>query len=823
MIDALAKDVRFALRMLAKSPGFAAVAVLTLGLGIGANAAIFSVVNTFLLRPLPVRDPGRLVVLHTASASGTNGVVSYPDYRSYREQCGDVFDGMLGHELIHVALGHGDDNELIWGEIVTGDYFEVLGVEPSPGRGFRPEEDGAPGAHPVVVLGSGLWKRSFNADPRIVGSSVTINGHGFTVVGVAPEGFPGTTFGLQMDLWVPMAMFPVVMPDGRTLLESRGARWLNAVARLKHGVTIEAAGAAVSTVARRLEAAYPQDNAGVTVGLVPEREARFPVEARDPIALGAALALVVVGLVLLIACANVANLLLARSAARRREIGIRLALGAGRGRLVRQLLTESLLLSVLGGGAGLLLALWASDLLLAFKPPIPYTLAIDYAPDARVIVFTTVMALFTAAIFGLAPALHASRTDLLSVLKGDARVGGAPGGRRLRPALRSVLVVSQIALSLVVLSCAGLFLKSLRNAGTIDPGFETRRVLLGTFDVALLGYSEDRGRAFYRDLVERVTALPGVVSASLAENLPLDDNWNDVGPIVAEGQPYPADGRGIAAEFSVIAPGLARTLGVPLLRGRDFDEHDDADAPAVALINEALAEHLWPGQDPIGRRLRIGLPDAPLRQVVGVVGDIKYRTLGEGARPFVWRPVAQTYRSQMSILVRTSAHPAGLIEPVRRAVRALDPALPVYGLKTMATHMGHALWWTRMGATLSATFGGLALLLAAVGLYGVVSYSVAQRTREIGIRMALGARRADVLRLVVGQGMLLVLAGTAAGLLAALAAGRVVSSLLYDVGAFEPLTLLSIAAILCGASLLATWLPARRAARVDPMVALRHE
>jgi predicted permease len=839
MIDGLSKDVRFALRMMARNPGFTAVVVLTLGLGIGANAAMFSVVNTLLLRPLPVAEPGRLVVLHTTSLSGTSRVVSYPDYRSYRDQCGDVFEGILGHDLIHVALGHGDGNDLIWGEIVTGDYFGVLGIAPALGRGFLPEEDASPGSHPVVVLGHTMWKRRFNADPRVVGGSVTINGRGYTVVGVGPEGFPGTTFGLQMDLWVPMAMHAAVMPQSGTLLESRGTRWLNAIARLRPGVTIERAGAAVATVARRLEAAYPEDDAGVTVSLVPEREARFPVEARGAIALGAGLALAVVGLVLLIACANVANLLLARSAARRREIGIRLALGAGRGRLVRQLLTESLLLSILGGGAGLLLALWASDLLLGFKPPIPYTLAIDYAPDARVIIFTSAITLLTGVIFGLAPALNASRTDLVTVLKGDAAGGRARGSRHaaaaprrmragataraLRAPLRSALVVSQVALSLVVLTCAGLFLRSLRNAGAIDPGFETRRVLLGTFDLGLLGYSEDRGRAFYRDLVERVAALPGVTSASLADNLPLDDNWNDVGPVVAEGQPVPADRQGIAAEYSVVAPGLFRALGVPLLRGRDIDEHDVAGAPDVAIINRTLADLLWPGQDPIGRRLRIGLADAPLREVVGVVGDIRYRTLGEGARPFIWRPVAQSYRSQMSILVRAAADPAGLLEPVRREIRALDAGLPVYGLKTMSVHMGHALWWTRMGAALAATFGGLALLLAAIGLYGVVSYSVAQRTKEIGIRMALGARRADVLRLVVGQGMLLVLAGTAAGLLAALAAGRVVSSLLYGVGAFEPLTLLAITVILCGAALLATWLPARRAARVDPMVALRYE
>jgi predicted permease len=818
----LLQDLRYALRTAAKSPGFTAVAVVTLGLGIGANTAIFSVVNTLLLRPLRVPDPHRLVVLNKTSLTGTGPSVSYPDYRDYRDQCGEVFEGILGHDLIHAALRHGDGNDLVWGEIVTGNYFTVLGVAPAPGRGFLPEEDAASGARPVVVLGHGLWKRRFGADPRVVGGAITLNGRGFTVVGVAPEGFTGTEFGLRMDFWVPMAMHAAVLPGSKALLESRGARWMSAIARLRPGVTLEQAGAMVRAVARRLEAAHPEDNAGVTVGLVPETRSRFPVEARGPIALGAALALGVVGLVLLIACANVANLLLARAAGRRREIGIRLALGAGRGRLARQLLAESLVLSVLGGAAGLLLALWTSDLLLAFRPPIPYTLTLDYAPDARVLAFTAIVSLLTAVLFGLAPALKASRTDLLAALKGDAP-GSPARARGRRPALRSVLVTAQIALSLVVLVSAGLFLASLRNAGAIDPGFDTRGLVLGTFDLGLLGYSEERGRAFHRDLVERLSALPGVSAVSLADNLPLDDLWNDVGPVVADGQPFPADREGIAAEYSVVAPGLFRALGVPLLRGRDFDRRDGADAPAVVIVNRTLADLLWPGRDPIGQRLRIGQADAPPREVVGVVGDVKYRTLGEGPRPFLWRPVAQAYRSQMSILARTAGDPSGLLDPVRRAFRALDASLPVYGLKTMARHMEHALWWTRMGAVLAAVFGGLALLMAAIGLYGVVSYGVAQRTREIGIRVALGARSGDVLRLVVGQGMRLVLAGSLAGLAASLAAGRVIARLLYGVGAFEPQTLLTTAAILGGAALLATYLPARRAARVDPIEALRHE
>jgi predicted permease len=819
-MDGLFQDLRYGVRMLLRSPGFTAVAVLALALGIGANAAIFSLINTVLLRPLPaVPDPDRLVATIVTSGAGSYNNLSYPDYLDYRER-NDVFSGMLGHSLISVALGHGGQNDLLWGEIVTGDYFSVLGATPTLGRGFLPEEYRGEGSHPVVVIGHSLWQRRFASDPRIVGGTLTLNGRDFTVVGVAPAGFTGTEFALGMDLWVPIMMHDTVMPGSDDLITNRERRWMKTIARLNPGVTIPQASAAMAIASERLAREHPDTNRGVSMSVVAERQGQFPSEAWGGISVGAFVALAVVGLVLLVACANVANLLLARAAARRREIGIRLALGAGRFRLVRQFLTEGLFLALLGGCGAVLLTLWVSDLLLSFHPPIPFNLALDYTPDGRVLLFTGAVSVLTAVIFGLAPALHASNPELVPLLKGE---GGRAGAKRGRPSLRSLLVVGQVGLSLVVLVSAGLFLKSLKNAATIDPGFRTKDILVTSFDLGLLGYTEEKGRAFQSELKRRVEALPGVASAALLDDLPLDYNWNTTGPILADGQPAPADGRGIYGLVGVVTPGLFETLGIPLVRGRDFTEHDDANAAAVTILNETLAGRLWPGEDPIGKRVRFGGVDAPTREVIGVARDARYKTLGEGPQPYLYRPVAQLYGSDLSLLVRSQGDPALLSDAVRREVRALDSRLPLSRLATMDEHMGFALWWTRMGAALASVFGALALVLAAVGLYGVLAYSVSQRTREIGIRMALGARPGDVVRLVVGDGLRLGLAGVGVGLLAGVLLGRVMSSLLYGVGSADPATFAGLALLLCATALLASYVPARRAARVDPMVALRQD
>jgi predicted permease len=811
------QDIRLAFRGLLKTPGFTAVAVAALALGIGANAAIFSLVNAVLLRPLPVPDPDRLVTPLMVWPGRPTDAFSYPDYADLRDQGGDVLEGILGRSLIHVALNQGGENEILWGEVVTANYFDVLGVRPSPGRGFLAAEEREPGAHPVVVLGRGLWRRRFAGDPDLVGRDVLINGRPFRVVGIAPEGFLGTKFGLAMDLWIPLGMHETVVPESRGMLESRGWHWMETIARLRPGVERVQAEASLRTIARRIEAAHPDTNTGVSFALVPERHGRFPIEAAQGISLGAALAFGVVGLVLLIACANVANMLLARASARRREVGIRLALGASRSRLVRQLMTESLVLALLGGAAGLLLAYWTSDLLLAFRPPIPYTLALDVAPDGSVLAFTLAATLATVVVFGLAPALAASRPELVPALRGDA------GARVRRRIAGRTLVAGQMALSLAVLAAAGLFFRSLVNARGIDPGFDRTNVLLASYDLSLLGYGEDRGRAFHRAVVERVAALPGVKAASVARFIPLGDSSSTTGPVVAEGEPFPEAGSGVSTGINFVGPGHFETMGTRIVEGRDFTDQDVPSSPQVIIVNETLARTLWPGASAVGRRLRIGAPDAPPRAVVGVARDGRYRFLGESPTPYAYRPLAQSYRAEGTLVVRTQGDPRLLLEPVRREIESLDARLPVFDVKTLEDHMGYALWWTGMGAAFSGAFGLLAMVLAAVGLYGVTSYGVARRTREIGIRMALGAMPGDVLALVVKEGARTAAAGIAAGLALAFAAARVMRGLLYGVGPLDPAALLGAPALLAAVALLASLVPARRAAKVDPAATLKYE
>ena len=817
--ESVLQDLRHGLRLMRRNPGFVLVAVVVLGLGIGANAAIFGMVNGLLLRPLPVEDPGRLVALRpVGTGAEDNDRFSYPDLADLRAGTADAFTGLVGRRFVHAALGDERAADVVWGELVTGNFFSLLGVAPAIGRGFLPEEDRAPGEKPVIVLGHRFWQERYRGDAGILGRPVRLNGHIFTVVGVAPPVFTGTQFALGMDFWVPVMMHEVVDPDSAGMLEDRRWRSLQVLGRLAPGVTSEGARRAVATVGDRLARDYPEADAGRSASVVPEFDARTPPQVSAGLKLGAALGLAIAALILLIACANVANLLLARAAARRREVGVRLSLGAPRLRLVRQLLTEGFLLAVLGGGLGVLLATWTSDLLARFRPPIPFRLALDYAPDGRVLLFTAAVSALTVFLFGLAPALQASRGDLVRLLN------DRPIGRGRRPRLGSALVIGQVALSFAVLAAAGLFLRSLANATRIDPGFEPRNLALATFDLQLLGYDEARGRAFADELLRRVRALPGVAEAAVVDNVPLDTNWNTVGPLLKEGEPPPEAGqRGLRAELAVASPGSFRALGVPLQRGRDFDARDTGDAPSVLIVNETLAARLWPGEEAIGKQLRIGSADSPLREVIGVARDVKSRTLGEAPIPFLYRPLAQTWRGELTLLARGERGTAGLLEAMRHELAALDAGLPAYGLRTMEEHMGYALWWTRMGVTLASVFGALALLLAAVGLGGLMAYTVRQRTREIGVRIALGAAPADVRRLVLGRGLGLALGGLGAGLVTALALGPIMRSALYGVSAIEPTVLVAVSLLLGAAALLASWLPARRALRIEPMLALRSE
>jgi predicted permease len=825
-MSTLLQDLRYAARMLLKSPGFAAVAVLSLALGIGANTTIFSVVNALLFRPLPVKDAHRLVVLATKDHHGEfpHGL-SYPDYLDYQGQK-EVFSDLMAYMPAPVKLSREGHAERIWIEMVTGNYFSMLGVDAIRGRTFLPEEGQTPRAHPVMVLSYGCWQRRFGSDPSVVGKTVSLNGHPFTVVGIAPERFPGTEALFAADAYVPLMALEQMMPGDEDLLNQRDRHAFRVMGHLQPGVSLDQAGKAVSTLARHLEQEYPKTNKGVALTVIPETKARPEPSTVDLIPRIAVVFMALVGLVLLIACANVANLILARAITRQKEIAIRSALGAGRARLIRQLLTESVLLALLGGTAGLLLSLWTTDLLSAIKLPVDAPLRLDLPMDWRVFAFTLLLAFLTGVVSGLAPAFQASRPNLNEALKEGGRRAGVISGRY---PLRSILVVSQVAVSLLLLICSGLFIRSLQSAQKIDLGFRTENLLLVSVDVSLQGYDKKRGKLFYQQMVDRVKTLPGVRSASLARLVPLGYE-SDAIDVFTEERASTAKEARLAIPYNIVGLDYFKTIGTPFLRGRDFTERDgEESAPGVVIINETMARRLWPGQDPIGKRFKVDRTNHLYEmEVIGVVKDSKYVFLYEEPRPFMYfvmSQMPQNYQAPITLHIHTADKPTSFVAAVREQIRTLDANLPIYDVTTMAAHIrdGKAFLPARLGASLVGAFGLLGLVLAVVGIYGVVCYFVAQRTHEIGIRMALGARPRDVLRLVVGQGMILVLIGVAIGLATCFGVTRVLSSLLYGVSATDPATFAGISLLLAGVALLACYIPARRATKVDPMVALRYE
>ncbi|MBO0860088.1 MAG: ABC transporter permease [Chloracidobacterium sp.] len=823
--ETFCQDLRYGARTLLKNPGFSLVTILlTLALGIGANAAIFNFVNALLLRSIAgVAEPERLAQIYRTFNGGSFGwSFSYADFADYRDQ-NTTLAGLALHRTrpIHLSAGGVDDAaERVRGSMVSGNYFSVLGVKARLGRTLAPQDGESPGGGPVAVISSGLWRRRFGADPNIVGRTILLNARNYTVIGVAAEGFVGANVGEVVEVWVPITMYkqfdPWMASLGVDWLKDRSSTWVEALARLKRGVTIAQAQADLSAIAARLAQTYPKTNAGMGVRLTAD-VGLFP-GARDSLRRFAGLLMGVAGIVLLIACANVANLLLARATARRKEISIRLALGAGRARILRQLFTESLLLALSGGLAGALLAFWLSDSLRALLPEqysaIP--LQIDLKPDARTLGFTLAASLLTGILFGLAPALQASKFDLAPMLK----EGGAAGQSGGSAQLRGLLVSAQIALSLTLLVGAGLCVRTLRNLRDFNHGLETDRVLTANLDPGRQNYTPEQAQLFYRRLLERVQTLPGAHAAGLSLGAPFTaSGYNqDVYP---EGK-SPEGGR-VNLRYSVFTPNYFETIGATLLLGRQFSERDIAGAPDVAIINETAARLLWPNENPLGKRLVFlgGEAGGRRMEVVGVARDVKFSALEE-IHAAIYMPVAQFYLGQeMALHVRTIGRPETLAAAIEREVSALDRNLPVYDVRTLAARLDNSLTPQRLAALFISGFGLLALILASIGLYSVMAYSVAQRTQEIGIRIALGALARDVIILVIGQGMKLALIGMVIGLGIAWAFTRWVKSLLFGVSATDPLTFALIAILLTAVTLLACWIPARRATKVDPLIALK--
>jgi predicted permease len=817
MLESLVHDLRYGVRIARSSPGFVVTAAISLAIGIGANTTIFSVANALLLRPLPgLAEPSALVDIGRTQGGQGFDTSSFPNYQDFRART-TTLEGVYAVRLepLPMSLSENGVAERIYGTVVTANYFTVLGTRPHLGRLLSEDDDRTEGGSPVAVISHELWERRFGADASIVGRPVTLNGLPFTIVGVAPRGFQGTTL-LKPDLWVPMSMLAQASPRmSANLKTSRAAVWLVMGGRLKHGVTAAQANAEASAIAAALEQEYPRENRGKGLRIAPS--ALVPGRI-DMVGAFIGLLMAIVGLVLLIACVNVSGMLLARAAARRREIAVRLAIGAGRGRLIRQLLTETALLFALGGAAGILMTNWLTSLLLGVLPQLPVPLAVEIGTDWRVATFALAISFGSAVIAGLAPAVQASRADLVPALRSEG-LDSAPA--RLR--LRNALVVGQVTLSLVLIVAAGLFLRALQHASGVDPGFDQNQVEVVSLDLSLAGYREGNGERFMRDLLERTRALPGVESASAAVDLPLDGGRFGLGGVRVPGATPPPGRDSFNADWNVVEPGYFRTLRLPLIRGRDFADTDSRGTQRVAIVNEAFASLVWPGQDPIGRQFEQQHPDgAQVWTVVGVASNAKLVSLEGQPGPFIYLPLAQQFIERTNLVVRSSTGRT-LIPDVRAIVRAMNPHLPVTEALALDQITALSLIPQRIAAAVAASLGVVGLLLAVVGIYGVTSYAVSRRTREIGIRMALGADSIDVITLVLRQGAVLAGIGVALGLAIAAAASGALKGLLLGVSALDPLTFGGACLLFAAVTLVASYIPARRATRVAPIAALRRE
>ena len=808
-ISALARDVKYALRSVRRSPAFAAVTVLTLALGIGANATIFSMVSRFVLRPPPVGDPGTLMSLHTTHhGEQCCNQFTWPLFADVREQA-KSFSGIAAYyDLAPASFSGSGEPERVWGQAATANFFDVAALAMTLGRGFTRDEENLP----VVVLGHRLWQRRFGADPAIAGKTVTLSGRPFTVVGVAPPAFRGVDIILDSQFWVPLGTLDQLLPNTSNY-QSRLYHWIAVIGRLRPGVSRTQAAAELGVLAQRLAQAHPESEKGG--GFRFEPAGSLPPRDRSAVLMFLAAVTLVALLVLAIACANVANMFLAHASGRRREMAVRLALGATRGHLLGQVLTESVLLALGGGLAGVALSLWATRALTAFRLPAPVPLDLNVSVDWRVLFYAFLLSVAAGILFGLAPAWAVARPIIATGLKGDDAL--------VRPgrmwSLRNVLVVSQIAMSLVLLCSTGLFLRSLQNASQIDIGFRSSGILMMAVDPRLDGYSPDRTTRFLDELQQRAAALPGVASAAYTDSVPLSGGHRSDGFRVI-GRPDPT----VNVELYMIGPGYFETIGTPRLAGRDFANESPA-GPKVAIVNEAFAQHLFPNENPIGRQVTGG---GRTYQIVGVVKNIKSRFLGEDFRPVLYRSLAQDIAADpsfggYSVLVRSTRDPGALAGAVRQEIHSLDPTLAIFDVATMQEHLRDALFLPRLAGTLFGVFGFLGLSLATVGLYGVMNYWVSRRTREIGIRLALGAQIASIQRLIVRQGMVLTAVAVAPGLAAAWALAKLFPSILYGVPPHDLPIFTLVPLLLAAVAFLACWLPSRRAAGAEPLIALRHE
>jgi predicted permease len=828
-MQAILSDLRYAFRTLFHKPGFTLVAVLSLALGIGLNTTIFSVVNSVLLKKMPVKDPERLVEFYSnLSEEMPYLTTSYLDYRDLRDGV-DAFEGLAAYAMVRGIFSREGKSELVMGEVVTGNYFDVLGIQPRFGRTFLLEEDEVEGAHPVIVISHGLWQRRMGGDPAVVGKTLRISGVEYNVIGIAPERFTGTIPGLKPEFWVPTAMVQKLRfsgiqadspsPTGTTRREKRGTRWLFVKGRLAPGRTLEEARAQTATVLTRLQKEYPETNEKLKGVVLPASGVRFHPMVDSILNQAGVVLLVAVGLVLLIACANVANMLLARASNRGREIAVRLSVGASRGQLLRQLMCESFVLAALGTLAGLAVAAVAGQVLSAAKPPLPIPVSFAIGIDGTVIAYAILLSFATAVFFGLAPAWRASRPDLVPALKGDS--AATQGGRRRGSLLSKALVVGQLAVSLVLLVAGALFTRALFEAQNADLGFDPSGIASLAFDLGMNNVSLEEAEAFQRRMVERLEGLPGVEAVSQSIRMPLAPDINMEG-VQIPGHHRPDD-EPTAIDSTYVDADYFRVVGVPIVEGRAFDANDREGSPGVIIVNQAMAERYWPNESALGKRIYTEGFDGPSFEIVGVARDHKVRSVGEEPRPYIHFAWAQSPSTLTAVMVRVSGRADAALPLLEREILAMNPEIVFTERTTAQEVVDVTLIPTRAGAGLLGAFGALALALASVGLYGVIAYSVSRRTREVGLRMALGARGSDVVRMILSSGMRLTLLGVAIGALASAFLARVLEAYLYGVSSIDPVAYLGAALVLTAVAVSANLIPALRASRVSPMSALRYE